>query len=149
MLTKQRGKLCCSEGKVLFDTHPFRLEYDACRTELELFSPGLEANLKQHQFEKYKENYEKLKHEVTIKLQLLDDNQVGLSSLISTIFNTVFLQVKVMKNQLLLFHNAIAAYFSGNKQALDATMKAFHLKVLSNDDDHHSDRNSFLEQSPQ
>lgn len=51
-----------------------------------------------------------------------------------------------MKNQLLLFHNAIAAYFSGNKQALDATMKQFHLKVLSNDE-HDSDRNSFLEQS--
>jgi hypothetical protein len=28
-----------------------------------------------------------------------------------------------MKKQLLLFHNAIAAYFSGNQEALDATMK--------------------------
>lgn len=49
-----------------------------------------------------------------------------------------------MKKQLLLFHNAIAAYFSGNKEALDATMKQFNLKVVSNGD--HQDRKSFLEQ---
>jgi hypothetical protein len=47
-----------------------------------------------------------------------------------------------MKNQLLLFHNAIAAYFSGNKEALDATMKQFNLKVLST-----TDNTQFLEQS--
>jgi hypothetical protein len=45
-----------------------------------------------------------------------------------------------MKNQLLLFHNAIAAYFSGNKEVLDGTMKQFNLKLISNDVN-----NSFLE----
>jgi hypothetical protein len=50
-----------------------------------------------------------------------------------------------MKNQLLLFHNAIAAYFSGNKEALDATMKQFNLKVISNNDNN-QDKQSFLEQ---
>jgi hypothetical protein len=49
-----------------------------------------------------------------------------------------------MKNQLLLFHNAIAAYFSGNKEALDATMKQFNLKVTSNSDNN-QDKKSFLE----
>ena len=38
------------------------------------------------------------------------------------------LQIKVMNKQLLLFHNAISAYFSGNQKALDATMKQFTIK---------------------
>lgn len=51
-----------------------------------------------------------------------------------------------MKNQLLLFHNAIAAYFSGNKEALESTMKQFNLKFTSNTDIDQDDK-SFLEQS--
>ena len=47
-----------------------------------------------------------------IKLKFLDENRV-----------------KVMQNQLLLFHNAVAAYFSGNQTALEATMKQFSIKV--------------------
>jgi len=50
-----------------------------------------------------------------------------------------------MKNQLLFFHNSIAAYFSGNKEALDATMKQFNLKVISNTDNI-QDKQLFLEQ---
>ena len=38
--------------------------------------------------------------------------------------------VQVMQKQLLLFHNAVAGYFSGNQTALDATMKQFAIKVL-------------------
>lgn len=34
-----------------------------------------------------------------------------------------------MHKQLLLFHNAISAYFSGNAQALESTMKQFTIKV--------------------
>ena len=49
-----------------------------------------------------------------------------------------------MKNQLVLFHNAIAAYFSGNKEALEATMKQFNLKV-THSNDHEDVRKSFLE----
>ncbi|CAF0731009.1 unnamed protein product [Rotaria sordida] len=105
-----------------------RLEYDACRTEMELLSPGSQMNEKQDEFQKYKDKYEQLKCDVSIKLKFLDENQT-----------------KVMKKQLLLFHNAIAAYFSGNKEALDATMKQFNLKVNSNDDND-QDRKSFLEQ---
>ena len=50
-----------------------------------------------------------------------------------------------MKNQLLLFHNAIAAYFSGNKQVLDGTMKQFNLKIASNNENNH-EKQSFFEQ---
>lgn len=45
--------------------------------------------------------------------------------------NHIFFQIKVMQRQLLLFHNASAAYFSGNKQALESTMKEFHVKMSS------------------
>lgn len=34
-----------------------------------------------------------------------------------------------MHKQLLLLHNAIAAYFSGNAEALEATLKQFNIKV--------------------
>lgn len=39
------------------------------------------------------------------------------------------LQVKVLHNQLVLFHNAIAAYFAGNQKQLEQTLKQFHIKL--------------------
>jgi len=51
-----------------------------------------------------------LRDDVSIKLQFLDENRI-----------------KVMHKQLLLFHNAISAYFSGNQQALDSTLKQFSI----------------------
>ena len=50
-----------------------------------------------------------------------------------------------MKNQLVFFHNAVSAYFSGNKQALDGTMKQFNLKFTTINDNN-QDKQSFLEQ---
>jgi hypothetical protein len=50
-----------------------------------------------------------------------------------------------MRKQLLLFHNAIAAYFSGNQEALDATIKQFNLKVVTNGNIN-QEKKSFLEQ---
>ena len=47
-----------------------------------------------------------------------------------------------MQKQLLLFHNAVAGYFSGNQTALDATMKQFAIKVSPS---HLSQSNSFEE----
>lgn len=35
-----------------------------------------------------------------------------------------------MHKQLILLHNAIAAYFSGNATALEATLKQFNIKVF-------------------
>ncbi|KAK2188571.1 hypothetical protein NP493_128g03015 [Ridgeia piscesae] len=37
--------------------------------------------------------------------------------------------VKVMHKQLLLLHNAVAAYFSGNQAGLDATLKQFSITL--------------------
>ncbi|KAK3724955.1 hypothetical protein QZH41_017164 [Actinostola sp. cb2023] len=51
------------------------------------------------------------------------------------------LQVKVMHKQLLLFNNAITAYFSGNKQALESCVKEFHIKMKAKESEH----SSFLE----
>jgi hypothetical protein len=36
-----------------------------------------------------------------------------------------------MHKQLLLLHNAVSAYFSGNQVALEATMKQFSIKAKS------------------
>lgn len=38
-------------------------------------------------------------------------------------------QVKVMHKQLLLFHNAISAYFAGNQQQLEQTLERFNIKL--------------------
>ncbi|KAH0616041.1 hypothetical protein JD844_026826 [Phrynosoma platyrhinos] len=38
-------------------------------------------------------------------------------------------KVKVLHNQLVLFHNAIAAYFAGNQKQLEQTLKLFHIKL--------------------
>lgn len=43
-----------------------------------------------------------------------------------------FKQVKVMHKQLVLLHNAVSAYFSGNAVALEGTIKQFNVKVNIN-----------------
>lgn len=40
-------------------------------------------------------------------------------------------QVKVMQKQLLLFHNAITAYFAGNQEQLETTLKQFNVRKTS------------------
>lgn len=96
-----------------------RVEYDAYRVELEnlKLAPRTETNLnKQAQaqlnFSKHKDIYERLRSDVGVKLQFLDENRV-----------------KVMQKQLLGFHNAIVAYFAGNQQQLVATLKQFNIKL--------------------
>lgn len=94
-------------------------------------------NEKQDELQKYKDKYEQLKSDVIIKLKLLDENQVCSNERFRCLFSKFKMfffsvQTKVMKKQLLLFHNAIAAYFSGNKEGLDATMKQFNLKITTN-----------------
>ncbi|KAM6341423.1 LOW QUALITY PROTEIN: arfaptin-2 [Podargus strigoides] len=92
-----------------------RLEYDAYRTDLEELSVAprdagslcrLEAA--QGQFQSHKEKYERLRADVAIKLKFLEENKV-----------------KVMHKQLLLFHNAVSAYFAGNQQQLEQTLRHF------------------------
>lgn len=56
--------------------------------------------------------YERLRDDVIIKMKFLEENKA-----------------KVMHKQLILFHNAFAAFASGNASALDSTLKQFSIKV--------------------
>ncbi|XP_010869286.1 arfaptin-2b isoform X5 [Esox lucius] len=96
-----------------------RLEFDAYRTDLEELSVGprdavtmARIDAAQEQYQIHKDKYERLRSDVTIKLKFLDENKV-----------------KVMHKQLLLFHNAISAYFAGNQQQLEQTLKQFNIKL--------------------
>ncbi|KAJ0172424.1 hypothetical protein K1T71_012397 [Dendrolimus kikuchii] len=86
-----------------------RVEYDAYRSELEGSGGGgsppelLLANIERH-----RRHYERLRDDSAVKLRLLHENRV-----------------KVMNKQLLLFHNAVSAYFSGNNVALEAAVRSF------------------------
>ncbi|KAJ8281120.1 hypothetical protein GJAV_G00063760 [Gymnothorax javanicus] len=96
-----------------------RIEYDAYRTDLEELNlgprdattvPKIEAS--QQLFQIHREKYEKMRNDLAVKLKFLEENKV-----------------KVMHNQLVLFHNAIAAYYAGNQQQLEQTLKQFHIKL--------------------
>ena len=98
------------------------MEFDAYRTDLEYYSQAektvsnvTKLSDTEASFIVKKTEFEKLRSDVQIKLKFLDENRV-----------------KVMQSQLLLFHNAVAAYFSGNQTALEATMKQFSVKVGQN-----------------
>nr|XP_057943664.1 arfaptin-2b isoform X1 [Doryrhamphus excisus] len=96
-----------------------RLEYDAYRSDLEELSLGprdaaavARLDTAQQQYQVQKDRYERLRSDVTIKLKFLEENKV-----------------KVMHKQLLLFHNAISAYFAGNQQQLAQTLQQFNIKL--------------------
>ncbi|XP_045064151.1 arfaptin-2b isoform X3 [Coregonus clupeaformis] len=96
-----------------------RLEFDAYRADLEELSVGprdavtmARIDTAQEQYQIHKDKYERLRSDVTIKLKFLDENKV-----------------KVMHKQLLLFHNAISAYFAGNQQQLEQTLRQFNIKL--------------------
>ncbi|XP_058483658.1 arfaptin-2b isoform X1 [Solea solea] len=96
-----------------------RLEFDAYRSDLEELSMGprdavamARIDAAQQQYQVHKEKYERLRSDVIIKLKFLEENKV-----------------KVMHKQLLLFHNAISAYFAGNQQQLEQTLKQFNIKL--------------------
>ncbi|XP_054865737.1 arfaptin-1 isoform X2 [Amphiprion ocellaris] len=96
-----------------------RVEYDAYRTDLEELNLGpRDANTmpkieqSQQQFQIHREKYERMRNDLSVKLKFLEENKV-----------------KVLHNQLILFHNAIAAYYAGNQQQLEETLKQFHIKL--------------------
>ncbi|KAM8940261.1 arfaptin-1 isoform 2-T2 [Pelodytes ibericus] len=96
-----------------------RIEYDAYRTDLEELNMGPrdattmpKIEQSQQLFQAHKEKYDKMRSDVSIKLKFLEENKV-----------------KVLHNQLVLFHNAIAAYFAGNQKQLEQTLKQFHVKL--------------------
>ncbi|XP_030633573.1 arfaptin-2a isoform X1 [Chanos chanos] len=109
-----------------------RLEFDAYRTDLEELSAGprdgttmMRIDMAQQQYHIHKDKYERLRSDVTIKLKFLEENKV-----------------KVMHKQLLLFHNAISAYFAGNQQQLEQTLIQFNVKLKPPG----SDKPSWLEE---
>ncbi|XP_028321482.1 arfaptin-2-like isoform X4 [Gouania willdenowi] len=109
-----------------------RLEFDAYRSDLEELSVGprdaaamVRIEMAQHEYHVHREKYEKLRSDVTIKLKFLEENKV-----------------KVMHKQLLLFHNAISAYFAGNQQQLEQTLIQFNVKLKPPG----SDKPSWLEE---
>ncbi|CAB1425399.1 unnamed protein product [Pleuronectes platessa] len=79
----------------------------------------------QHDYQIHRDKYERLRSDVTIKLKFLEENKV-----------------KVMHKQLLLFHNAISAYFAGNQQQLEQTLIQFNVKLKPPG----SDKPSWLEE---
>uniref|UniRef100_A0A3B3I4S0 ADP-ribosylation factor interacting protein 2b n=1 Tax=Oryzias latipes TaxID=8090 RepID=A0A3B3I4S0_ORYLA len=96
-----------------------RLEFDAYRSDLDELNMGprdavtmARIDAAQQQYHVHREKYERLRSDVTIKLKFLEENKV-----------------KVMHKQLLLFHNAISAYFAGNQQQLEQTLKQFNIKL--------------------
>ncbi|CAH1268327.1 ARFIP2 [Branchiostoma lanceolatum] len=98
-----------------------RVEYDAYRTDLEQLQLGpkdaaVQARMKDadSNFQAHKDKFDRLRGDVAVKLKFLEENKV-----------------KVMHKQLLLFHNAISAYFAGNQTALEATLKQFNIKLKS------------------
>ncbi|NXD28784.1 ARFP2 protein, partial [Spelaeornis formosus] len=113
------GVLCTAGGRGPMPGVLHRLEYDAYRTDLEELSMGprdagavSRLDAAQSQFQSHKDKYEKLRADVAIKLKFLEENKI-----------------KVMHKQLLLFHNAISAYFAGNQQQLEQTLKQFNIKL--------------------
>jgi hypothetical protein len=121
-----------------------RLEFDAYRCDLEIMQQQQQTTASkrnllmetQKQYEMHKNKYERLKADILIKMKFLDENRVsgplhqpcankqqGNSSCILT-----FKKVKVMQKQLSLHHEAIRAYFSGNKTVLEEVIKQFSIK---------------------
>ncbi|XP_053728782.1 arfaptin-2-like isoform X2 [Synchiropus splendidus] len=109
-----------------------RLEFDAYRSDLEELSLGprdaaavARIETAQQEYQIHRDKYERLRSDVTIKLKFLEENKV-----------------KVMHKQLLLFHNAISAYFAGNQQQLEQTLIQFNVKLKPPG----SDKPSWLEE---
>ncbi|KAM9801152.1 arfaptin-2-like isoform 1-T1 [Neosynchiropus ocellatus] len=109
-----------------------RLEFDAYRSDLEELSLGprdaaavARIEMAQQEYQIHRDKYERLRSDVTIKLKFLEENKV-----------------KVMHKQLLLFHNAISAYFAGNQQQLEQTLIQFNVKLKPPG----SDKPSWLEE---
>ncbi|XP_014909423.1 arfaptin-2-like isoform X3 [Poecilia latipinna] len=109
-----------------------RLEFDAYRSDLEELSLGprdaaamVRIEMAQQEYHTHREKYERLRSDVSIKLKFLEENKV-----------------KVMHKQLLLFHNAISAYFAGNQQQLEQTLIQFNVKLKPPG----SDKPSWLEE---
>ncbi|XP_065668616.1 arfaptin-2 isoform X2 [Hydra vulgaris] len=111
------GKTIDDTIMTIRDYESARIEYDAYRTDLEAYeAQGQSFKTEEARKEFYiqRDKFESLRNNLQIKMKFLEENKV-----------------KVMRKQLLILHNAQAAYFSGNKEELEKTMKEFHIRVMS------------------
>ena len=113
--------------------HCFRIEFDAYRSEYDLLlsrsttdecTPPFSAPNEdiQRQYDYFKQRYERTKDDLIMKMKLLEDNRVRCLVLLLLLCldqTVVSLQIHVLKQQLLDFHNALALYFSLNRQQLN------------------------------
>lgn len=72
-------RIICSRSNVLL---PFRIEFDAYRMDLENTKPELTPSAvaleeTQRSYAQHKEQYEKLRSDVAVKMQFLDENRVS------------------------------------------------------------------------
>lgn len=137
---------------MLFTYVSHRVEYDAYRTDLEELNLGPrdattlpKIEQAQQLFQFHREKFEKMRNDVSVKLKFLEENKVSQRLallyipcplpvpacwlLLTSALSPALKQVKVLHNQLILFHNAIAAYYAGNQQQLEQTLKQFHIKL--------------------
>lgn len=98
-----------------------RLEYDAERNNINsMMCASGQANnsttiITSDKVNQTKAKYEKLRDDVAVKMKFLEEHRV-----------------KVMQRQLVLFHNAFAAFHaSGNVASLDSTLKQFSIRPQS------------------
>ena len=113
-----------------------RLEFDAYNADLEYTKASIsngnemDSSKIEHiralegEVNSYREKYERLKSDVTIKLKFLDENRV-----------------KVMRKQLVLFQHAIYMYFAGNSQSLEGVMRQFKVLNVDSVESNRVDRN--------
>ena len=79
----------------------------------------------QRQYDYFKQRYERTKDDLIMKMKLLEDNRVRCLVLLLLLLllrqdqTVVSFQIHVLKQQLIDFHNALALYFSLNRQQLN------------------------------
>lgn len=121
-------------------------------------------------YQTHRQKYERMRDDLSIKLKLLEENRVRdrkktylfracrvflcdyvvcmiamcVCFLPLTPSSRVCLQVKVLQKQLILLHSAVAAYYAGNQQKLNQTLRQLHSKLRTPPD---SGLQSWLEES--
>lgn len=90
-----------------------RLEYDAEKNAVANLLPAQAASANNtEKLISSKAKFERLREDVAVKIQFLEENKA-----------------KVMHKQLILLHNAFAAYTTGNETSLENTLKQFSIKA--------------------
>lgn len=110
-----------------------RVLYDACRGDLDVAELAqtqgktvskVKLDSLQMELEKAREKFEKLKHDVTVKAKLLEENRVSCLCVCVLLLFTLCIQLKVMTQQLRLLSKAFNAYFAGCYTDIEPILEA-------------------------